>query len=176
MSFTDTTHGNMVSKTTLADISPPSSPPQTDELKKTARNKYEEKHRSLKILPALPYTPPTSPPPKVSKFTSEDKASAEDETRPNFSQLKTKLGIGNWKCGCTTLKGDPCKNRISYHKKVDINTQICSLKTPSHSSQKLKDELYKLAELVHCRHHNNRAQMCSRVDNWRNAFPAPLLW
>lgn len=161
----------MVSKTTLADISPPSSPPQTDELKKTARNKYEEKHRSSKILPALPYTPPTSPPPKVSKSTSEDKASAEDEIKPNISQLKTKLGIGNWKCGCTTLKGDPCKNRISYHKKVHIDKQILSLENPSHSSQKLRDELYKLAELVHCRHHNNHAQMCSRVDNWRNAFP-----
>lgn len=170
MSSTDNTHGDMVSKSTLADISPPSFPPQTDELKKRARNESEEKPCSSRILSALPYTPPTSPPPNVSKSTSEEKALAEDETQLNVSELKTRLGIDSWKCGCTTLKGDPCKIPISHYKEADINTQIESLKSYNHSSQKLRDELYKLARLVHCHYHNNRTQMCSRVENWRNNF------
>lgn len=170
MSSIDSTHGDMVFKSTLADISSPSSPPQTDELKKRARNESEQKPCSSRILPALPYTPPTSPPPNVSKSTSEDKALAEDETQLNVSQLKTQLGIDSWKCGCTTSKGNPCKISISHDKEADINTQIGSLTSPNHSSQKLRDELYKLAKLVHCRYHNNRTQMCSRVDNWRNTF------
>lgn len=170
MSPTNNTHCELDSKSTLADMSPPSSPPQTDELKKRARNKSEEKPCLSRILHALPYTPPASPPPNVSNSTSEDKQLAEVETQPTVSQLKTQLGIDNGKCGCTTSKGHPCKNPMP-HCKADIDTQIESLKNASHSSQKIRDELYKLAKLVHCHYHNNRTQMCSRVDKWRIAFP-----
>lgn len=168
MSPVSNTHWELDSKSTLANMSPPSSPPQTDELQKTSQNEPEEEPCPSRILPTPPYTPPASPPPSVSKSISEDKQLAEVETQPTVSQLKSQLGIDNGKCGCVTTKGHPCKNAIPHLR--DIDTQLGSLKNASHSSQKIRDELYKLAGLVHCYHHNYSTQMFSRVDKWRNTF------
>ena len=168
MSPASNTHWEVDSKSTLADMSPPSSPPQTDEFQKTSQNDSKEKLCLSRILPTPPYTPSASPPPSVSKSISEDKQLAEVETQPTVSQLKSQLGIDNGKCGGATTKGHPCKNAIPHLK--DLDTQLGSLKNASHSSQKIRDELYKLAKLVHCYHHNYSTQMLSRVDKWRNTF------
>ncbi|EYE96053.1 GIY-YIG nuclease family protein [Aspergillus ruber CBS 135680] len=159
----------MVPKSALANISPPSSPPQTDEFERGAWNESEDKFYLSRTPSTLPYTPPTSPPPDVSKSTTADKALTEEITQLSVSSLRTLLGIDNWKCGCITSKGHPCKMPIS-NLKADINMQIGLLTNPNHSTQKLRDELYKLAKLVHCRYHDDRTRICSRVDSWRNAF------
>lgn len=39
------------------------------------------------------------------------------------------------------------------------------------SSHSLEAELLKLAKFVHCRYHDRREQLLSRVDTWKVAFP-----
>lgn len=171
MSSTDNTLGDMGSRVTLADISPPSTPPGTNGRKTRARNEPEEQPCSPKILPALP-SPPASPLPNGSKSTTEDNTPTADENQLSVSVLRARLGIDSWRCGAyATSRGRPCRNLIPDRRKADINTQIESVRNCSHLSPKLlRDELDKLAKLVHCYQHIIPIKRCSRVDSWRNKF------
>lgn len=181
MSSTENTLEDKTSKMTLANITPPSTPPRRHVHKTSVQHESEGKLCSPKIPSVL--SPPASPSPNGPKFTDKDKVSAESIKRPSVSELRTRLGINDWKCGATTKSGRPCTYPIpgcekkypkeADSKKAEIDTQIELVRNCTYSSgERLRQELSKLARIVHCDRymHNIDIRRLSRVDSWRNEF------
>ncbi|KAL2815389.1 T5orf172 domain-containing protein [Aspergillus granulosus] len=96
----------------------------------------------------------------------------KEEARKNIQALKVRLNCEQTKCGShTKTTGKPCRVSLKTHEIVAANAMIESLIHLTQSSANLEDELSKLANIVHCRHHADRASVQRRVSDWIMAFP-----
>ncbi|KAL4897168.1 T5orf172 domain-containing protein [Aspergillus ambiguus] len=106
----------------------------------------------------------------------------EHETRRETPQINLKneglkppalevlLGINNWRCGAITQKNKPCRWPISHELRRQINVYLDSM-LALHQSPRLRDDLEKLIDLVHCYHHKRGPPKQRRLDEWISAFP-----
>lgn len=151
--------------------SPPNSPPQTKSNISKARREFEDEWSSSRTVSSVLLTPPISPPRNASNLTPKEEKPAENKTQMNASTLKTLLGLDDWRCGCLTLKKEPCTRRVPEKNKDQVNSQIGSMITLTRSSPELEAELDKLVMLVHCYQHDCGDPKDSRIDAWTTAFP-----
>lgn len=149
----------------------PSRPPQTKPDISRAPREFEDEFNVSRMASALYLSPPASPR-SESNLTRREKKPAENKTQVDVLSLKTKLGLGNWRCGCPTLKGTPCTRQIPEGNKDQINSQLESMRSLTRSSPELEAKLDTLAMLVHCYQHDCGIPKDSRIDTWAEAFPA----
>ncbi|KZF22292.1 DUF1766-domain-containing protein [Xylona heveae TC161] len=135
---------------------PPGSPPQ-------------EKSHANSTSALL--TPPPSPVQKASNLIVNAERTDKEKPWIDAAALKTRLGLGNWKCGSKTkTTGAPCKNPArGEHKEIDL--KIVALTTFTKSSPELEDKLRKLVGLVHCKWHVDPKWKEDRVERWTSVFP-----
>lgn len=158
-------------RTTPIYPSPPNSPPQMKPNISKARREFKDELHSSQTVSSVLLTPPTSPPRKASNLMPKEEKLAENTTQMHASILKSLLGLDDWRCGCLTLKKEPCTRRIPEKNKDQVNSQIQSIITLTPSSSELEAELDKLVMLVHCYQHDCGYPKDSRIDAWTAAFP-----
>ncbi|KAL8855461.1 MAG: hypothetical protein Q9178_007894 [Gyalolechia marmorata] len=151
--------------------SPPHSPPQTKPDVSKARRELENEFHSSGAASSLLPTPPTSPAQNASDPMPKEKEPPKNRNQMNASNLKSRLGLDDWRCGGLTQKKKPCMVQIPDKNKDRINSQIESIIATTLPPLKLESELEKLVMLVHCHYHDHGYPKDSRIDAWTTAFP-----
>jgi hypothetical protein len=127
-------------------------------------------HLPTEIVSSGLLTPPTSPSRNESGSIPEGKKQSESIAHIQVSNLKSKLGLDVWQCGCLTQKNTPCTRDIREENKDRIDSQIESMVNLTQSSLELESKLDKLVMLVHCHQHDCGNPKDSRMDTWTMTF------
>lgn len=90
----------------------------------------------------------------------------------NYCTLRTRLGLGNWKCGRCTGEGATCPNYILNKNRDQIESLITSMILLSQESPELISKVERLAQLAHCSSHQRKDSQDVRKTEWMTAFPA----
>lgn len=86
--------------------------------------------------------------------------------------LRTRLGLGNWKCGRCTTAGTDCSKGILKKNRDQIESLIASMILLSQESRELASKVEKLAQVAHCQFHQRKDPRDVRKTKWMAAFPA----
>lgn len=89
----------------------------------------------------------------------------------NDCPLRTRLGLGNWKCGRYTRTGTDCSNGILTQKRDEIESLISSMIFLSQESPELISKMERLAQLANCQSHRRKDPQDARKTKWMAAFP-----
>ena len=150
--------------------SPPNSPSEAKPNILKATEELDNEANSSRTA-SLPFIPSTSPLCNKSDLMSREKEPLKNINQKYALDLKYRLGLENWQCGCLIQKKGPCTLPIPKENKDRINSQLDSMRTLTLSFSKLASELDKLVMLVHCHHHDHGYPKESRIDAWTTAFP-----
>jgi hypothetical protein len=111
--------------------------------------------------------------------TDEDLHKSDDQEQPlkhqqsvNNCALRTRLGLGNWKCGRCTKEGTACPCGILKKNRDQIESLIASMVLLSQESPELISKVTRLAQLAHCQFHQRKDPQDVRKTEWMTAFPA----
>jgi len=115
---------SLKTNTTPIYPSPPDSLPRTKPNSSKARREFEDELRSFRTVSSVLLTPPTSPHRNASKLAPKEERPAENKSQMNASTLKTVLGLDDWRCGCLTLKKEPCRKWILEKNRDQVNSHI----------------------------------------------------
>ncbi|KAL6790043.1 T5orf172 domain-containing protein [Trichoderma sp. SZMC 28012] len=110
--------------------------------------------------------------PRTPSPTPDTAVKIDQQTTKNIdlSVLKCRLNLQDWRCGCLTNQGEPCKRYTPKENRTKVDSLIESMVPLTQSSIELKDRLRKLAELVHCEVHPHEKRMEDRVEKWTSIF------
>lgn len=113
-------------------------------------------------------TPPRTPSPTPDTAVKIDQQATK---KIDLSVLKCRLNLQDWRCGCLTKQGKPCKMYTPKENRTKVDSLIESMVALTQSSMELEDRLRKLAELVHCQFHPHEKRIEDRVEKWTSIFP-----
>lgn len=148
--------------------SPPNSPPQTKAPIPRLPRVSGDRARPPGAVSTAPLSPPATPPRQSSASTVHEQPI---EGNVNAATLRTRLGLGNGRCGAITKLGRPCRSWSPAANRVGVISQLESMINLTHSSKELEAALDKLVMLVHCKNHDSGLPKKSRIEAWKMEFP-----
>ena len=162
-------------KTRVAAAYP--SPPTSPRPNRAEVRKHQEASKYRSGSPKCASVKPSSPELKVPSATgpSPGVANSKDANQghANPPDLRTRLGLGGWRCGAIKADGMPCRMPLRGEKTQSlITSQIESLVSLTRSAPTFIAELGKLVTLVHCRFHNYGEVNDARIEAWESVFVA----
>ena len=150
--------------------SPPNSPPQGKQSTSKAQRQIEDEFRTSGTTSSGLITPPATPE-KEPISNDKGKEAVEDKLEISSSILNSLLGLNEWRCGCLTQQGRPCRRPIPESNKDDVKSQVQNMVTFTQSSTELELKLRKLVMLVHCWQHDHGYPLEDRIEAWIAVFP-----
>ncbi|KAH6984269.1 T5orf172 domain-containing protein [Ilyonectria sp. MPI-CAGE-AT-0026] len=154
--------------TSVTYPSPPNSPPQTKAFLPRVRRVPGDRASPAGAVPSVPLSPPATPPRQSSVSTVHEQPTKGES---NAATLRTRLGLGNGRCGAMAKTGRPCGSWSPAANKAGVTSQLESMINLTQSSIELKAELDKLVMLVHCKNHDSGLPKESRIEAWIMQFP-----
>ncbi|KAH8683779.1 T5orf172 domain-containing protein [Ilyonectria robusta] len=148
--------------------SPPNSPPQTKAPIPRAPRISGDRALPAGAVSSAPLSPPATSPRRSSALTVHQQPK---EGEINAATLRTRLGLGNGRCGGMAKTGRPCGSWSPAANKAGVTSQLESMINLTQSSLELKAELDKLVMLVHCKNHDSGLPKKSRIEAWIMEFP-----
>lgn len=106
------------------------------------------------------------------KSDGQEKQPSKHQPAVNYYTLRTRLGLGYWKCGRCTGEGAACPNGILKRNRDQIESLVASMILLSQESPELISKVERLAQLAHCSFHPRKDPQDNRKTEWMAAFPA----
>ncbi|KAH7002595.1 T5orf172 domain-containing protein [Ilyonectria destructans] len=148
--------------------SPPNSPPQTKAPIPRVPRVSGDAVRPAGAVSSAPLSPPATPPRQSSAPTVHEQPI---EGEVNAATLRTRLCLGNMRCGAMTKSGRPCGRWSPAANRAGVTSQLESMISLAQSSIELEAELDRLVMLVHCKSHDSGLPKKSRIEAWIMEFP-----
>ncbi|CBF82951.1 hypothetical protein AN3322.2 [Aspergillus nidulans FGSC A4] len=96
----------------------------------------------------------------------------EEKAGKGVLDIKKRLNCERANCGSRTkTTGKPCKVLLKEDKIAAADAVIESLRPLTQSSPNLEDQLFELANIVHCHQHASKVLKQQRVNDWFMTFP-----